>query len=276
VALWEQEQLKEVLRRVGRPGLNLGLLCTASTPGAIMACVDAGFRDTRNTQIGVHIHPDQKIDWERLILAKYCEDRGIVPWQSAATFLGGLCRDAADASVAMIAGILGHMSYASGPMCNIFPTTMEGAWATRETIWAICASARASEQNIRIAFGGAPVPSYAWGRRDLGYYLAAVQLVAFTACGMSYAWLTAGCGAEGVMMGRVMKEAAGMKREKANAIAQSIMKKAEEEISRREVPAELPTFSETCDLKTAKPKQDFLDMMNRTRNDLVNLGMPYA
>jgi len=276
VALWEQEQLKEVLRRVGRPGLNLGLLCTASTPSAIMECVGAGFRDASNTQIGVHIHPDQKIDWERLILAHYCNNRGITPWQSAATLLGLLCRDAADAAVAMAASILGHICFANGPMCNIFPTTIEGAWATRETIWAICATARASERNIRIAFGGAPVPSYAWGRRDLGYYLAAVQLIAFTGCGMSYAWLTAGCGAEGVKLGRVMKAAAGIKREKANAIAQTIMNKAEEEISKREEPTELPTFAETCDLKTAKPKQEFLDMMNRTIDELVDIGMPYV
>jgi methylamine--corrinoid protein Co-methyltransferase len=276
VALWEQEQLKEVLRRVGRPGLNLGLLCTASTPAAIMECVGAGFRDARNTQIGVHIHPDQKIDWERLILAHYCKDRGIVPWQSAATLLGGLCRDAADASVAMIASVLGHMSFANGPMCNIFPTTIEGTWSNRETIWAICASARASERNIRIAFGGTPVSSYIWGRRDLGFYLSAVQTVAFTACGMSYAWLAGGCGAEAVMMGRAMKEAAGTKREKANAIAQTIMNKAEEEISKRGEPAEFLEFAETCDLKTAKPKQEFLDMMNRTMDELVNLGMPYA
>lgn len=275
VALWEQEQLKEVLRRVGRPGLNLGLLCTASTPGAIMECVGAGFRDASNTQIGVHIHPDQKIDWERLVLAHYCQDRGIVPWQSAATLLGGLCRDSADASVAMIASILGHMSFAGGPMCNIFPTTIEGAWSTRETIWAICATARASERNIRIAFGGTPVSSYIWGRRDLGFYLSAVQVVAFTACGMSYAWLAGGCGAEAVMMGRAMKASAGINREKANAIAQTIMNKAEEEMSRRETPAELPEFAEACDLKTAKPKQKYLDLMNRTLDELVNLGMPY-
>ncbi len=276
VAQWEQKKLKEIIGRVGRPGLNLGLLCTASTPGAIMECVGAGFRDASNTQIGVHIHPDQKIDWERLILAHFCKDRGIVPWQSAATLIGGLCRDPADAAVAMVASVLGHMSFAGGPMCNIFPTTIDGSWSTRTTIWAICATARASERNIRIAFGGAPVPSYTWGRRDLGFYLAAAQVVAFTACGMAYAWLTGGCGTDGVRMGKVMKATAGIKREKADAIAQAIMKRAEEEMDRREVPAELPTFEETCDLKTGKPKQAYLDMMNGALDELVALGMPYA
>ncbi len=276
VALWEQQQLEKVLKQVGRPGMNLGLLCTASTPAAIMECIGAGFRDATNTQIGVHVHPDQKIDWERLILAHYCQNRGITPWQSAATLLGGLCRNAADGAVAMTASILGHMSYANGPMCNIFPTMMDGSWATRETIWAICATARASERNIRIAFGGAPVANYIWGRTDLGFYLSAVQIMAFTACGMSYAWLTAGSGAEGVMMGRIMKGAAGIKREKANSIAQAIMSKAENEINKREAPVELPSFADTCDLKTAKPKPEFLEVINRARDELVDLGMPYA
>jgi len=72
------------------------------------------------------------------------------------------------------------------------------------------------------------------------------------------------------------KMAAGIKREKANAIAQTIMKKAEEEINKREEPARLLEFDESCDLITAKPKQEFLDLMNRTMDELVNLVMPYA
>ena len=180
--------------------------------------------------------------------------------------------------MAQVASILGHMTYANGPICNIFPTMMDGAWATRETIWAICATARASERNIRIAFGGAPVASYTWQRSDIGFYLSAVQLVAFTACGMSYAWLTAGSGAEGVMMGRVMKGAAGMKREEANSMAQKIMNIAEEEIKKRGEPdfADIPSYESTCDVKTAKPKPEFLDEINRARDEMVKIGMPYA
>src|ERR1035437_5260755 len=35
-ALWEQERIEEVLKSVGRPGMSVGLLCTASTVGATM------------------------------------------------------------------------------------------------------------------------------------------------------------------------------------------------------------------------------------------------
>ncbi|MCP4646932.1 MAG: monomethylamine:corrinoid methyltransferase, partial [bacterium] len=111
-ALWEQERLEEVLQEVGRPGMCLGLLCTASTIGATMQCLDRGFRGPHNTHIGVHVIPEQKIDWDRLILSHFCKDRGIVPWQSAMCLIGGLCRDAADAAVGLIANVLGHMSFA--------------------------------------------------------------------------------------------------------------------------------------------------------------------
>lgn len=73
--LWEQEQLKKVVEAAGRPGMNLGLLCTASTAGATMQCLDRGFRGPHNTQIGVHVIPEQKIDWDRLILSHFCKDR---------------------------------------------------------------------------------------------------------------------------------------------------------------------------------------------------------
>lgn len=275
-ALWEQRQLEEVLRRVGRPGLNLGLLCTASTAGATIECLSAGFRTARNTQIGVHVIPEQKIDWDRLILTHFCLDRGIVPWQSAMSLIGGFCRDAADASVGLIANVLGHMSYANGPMCSLFPTEIDGTWASRPTIWAVCAAARASERNIRVAIGSAIVPTISWGRRRLGFYQEAVQGVAYTASGLSYAWLAGGAGVEACMIGEVMNATAGMKPEKAEHAAQTIMNQLEEELGRHEAPSDVLPFEQIYDRKTVKPKQGYLDAIHRAKEELVDLGMPYG
>ncbi len=79
-------------------------------------------------------------------------------------------------------------------------------------------------------------------------------------------------------MGRIMKGAAGMKREKAEEIAQKIMNKAEEDIEKRGEPdfADIPSYESTCDLKTGKPKPEFFDVIKQTRDDLVDMGMPYA
>jgi len=161
--LWEQEQLQKALEDVGRPGMNLGLLCTVSTVGATLHCMAAGFRGPHNTQIGIHIVPEQKIDWDRLLLAKFCRDQGIVPWQSAMSMIGGFCRHGADAAVGLVANALGQLSYGNGPMCSLFPTNLDGTWATRDCIWAVGAAARASELNVRLAIGSAVCSSYEWG-----------------------------------------------------------------------------------------------------------------
>ena len=136
-AQWEQERLQEVLESVGRPGLSLGLLCTASTASATMACLNGDFRGPHNTHIGIHIMPDQKVNWERFVLAYFCQQRGIVPWQSAMAMIGALCRNGAEAAVVLVASVLGHLSYGHGPICSVFPTHIDGSWATRDCAQAV-------------------------------------------------------------------------------------------------------------------------------------------
>ena len=163
-ALWEQERLREVLEAVGRPGMSLGLLCTASTASATMACVDGEFRGPHNTHIGIHIMPDQKVNWERFSWPSSASNEGIVPWQSAMAMIGALCRNGAEAAVALVASILGHLSYGHGPICSVFPTHIDGTWATRDCVWAVSGAARASERNIGLAIGSCVVGSMEWAR----------------------------------------------------------------------------------------------------------------
>jgi hypothetical protein len=144
VALWEQEAMREALRRAGRPGLNLGLLSTASTSSGTMAVMQPGLRDATNTQIGIHIMPEQKLDWSRLQLAQYCELFGIEPWQSSMSCIGGLPRDAAEVAIAMVANGLGQLSYAHGDTMSYFPSHLDGRWATRPSHWAFSAACGAT------------------------------------------------------------------------------------------------------------------------------------
>jgi hypothetical protein len=144
-AQWECEQLIEVLQQVGRPGMHLGLLGTASSVAAIMACMRPGLREPHNTQIGIHIIPEQKIDWGRLILAKFCEDCGIVPWTSCVSVMGALARDGVDAAVATTANLLGQLAYGHGSLASVFINRMDGSYGDPEVLWAFSAVCRASE-----------------------------------------------------------------------------------------------------------------------------------
>ncbi len=274
--LWEQEQLQRVLEEIGRPDMNLGLLCTVSTIGATMQCLDRGFRGPHNTQIGVHIMPEQKIDWDRFLLAHFCRDRGIYPWQSAMSLIGGLCRNGPDAAVGMLANVLGQMSYANGPTCSLFPTHLDGTWGTRESIWAVSAAMRASERNIRIAIGSGTVASYQWTGTYTGMIQQAAQALAYTASGCTYSWLGGASPFEAVMCGEAMDAAAAMGPEKAKALAMKIMDRVDELVQQEQPRPDICTFRQVYDLETEEPKPEYQADLGRAKEELAKFGLPGA
>ncbi len=272
--LWEQKQLQKVLEDVGRPDMNLGLLCTVSTVGATMQCIDRGFRGPHNTQIGVHIIPEQKIDWDRLLLAHFCKDRGIIPWQSAMSLIGGLCRNAEDAAVGMMANVLGQMSYANGPTCSLFPTHLDGTWSTYDSIWAVSAAMRASERNICLAIGSGTCASYQWTGTFLGMLQQAVQALVYTASGFSYTWLGGASPFEVLIIKEMIEAATEMGPAKAKAMANTIMNRIDELAKQEEPRPAIATFTDVYDLKAFKPLPYYQAYLDRAREELKSLGAP--
>ena len=272
-ALWEQERLREVLESVGRPGLSLGLLCTASTAAATMACIDGDFRGPHNTHIGIHIMPEQKVNWERFILAHFCQHRGIVPWQSAMTMIGALCRNAAEAAVALIANILGHLSYGHGPICSIFPTHINGSWATRDCAWAVSGAARASERNIGLAIGCVTLGSMEWANTPVNAMQGAAQCLVYTKSGMAYVWL-AGQGPHGaVRSGDVMEFACHLSRNEAMELARKIYARIDELMPKFERASRMPTYTDLYDPETLEPRKEHVAVFEQAQEELAKLGV---
>jgi hypothetical protein len=273
VALWEQEALLEAARRAGRPKINLGLLCTASTPSGTMALMQPGLRDASNTQIGIHIMPEQKLSWNPLLLSQYCELWGIEPWQSSMSCIGGLCRDAAEVAVTMIANALGQLSYAKGSTMSYFPSHLDGTWATRPSHWAFSAACRASERHTGLAVGTSISGiTNAW-RTPLGLWQAAAVSVASTASGMSYAWIAGHTGLEARLIDEIMRAAAGMPAETANELTQKIMRRVDELMPG--VTRQLP-FPQAYDITTVKPRPEYEASLLKVRDELAAMGMPYC
>lgn len=274
VALWEQERLLEVLKKVDRLGMNMGLLATASELGAIYECVKPGRREPWNIQIGVHIIPEMKLDWAALLKAHYCQDRGIIPWQSAMTMIGGLCRDAADAAVGMVANMLGQLSYGQGPTISIFPNHMDGSWGTLSTHWCAGAAMRASERNIKAATGSSISGAYQTWRHPVSFLQASAVATVYTACGLAYAWIAGHTGLEARLIGEVMNATAGMEKDKANDLAKKIQVKVDERIG--EISAQKPFLDAyDWDGKTTTPKPDYEKGMMKVKEELAAMGVPY-
>ena len=271
VALWEQEAMREALKRAGRLNMNLGLLCTASTPSGTMAVMEAGYRDAYNTQIGIHIMPEQKLSWNPLLLAQYCEIKGIEPWQSSMSCIGGLCRDGAEVAVTMVANALGQMSYAHGCTMSYFPSHLDGTWATRDSHWAFSGAARASERHMGLAVGTAISGDVNTWRTPTSLWQSAGVVAVSTASGMSYAWVAGHTGLETRLIDRMMQACAGLSPDHANELAQKIMLKVDELLpaATKQVP-----FPEAYDLRTVQPKPDYEAGMWRVMDELASLGMP--
>ncbi|MBT4512864.1 MAG: monomethylamine:corrinoid methyltransferase [Chloroflexi bacterium] len=273
VAQWEQKKIKETLDRVGRPDMHCGLLATVSTIGGTMAMIGPGLREAHNTQIGVHIIPEQKLDWARLILSQFCQDRGIQPWQSSMSMIGGLCRDAADTAVSMVANLLGQLSYAKGSLCSFFTNHMDGNWGTPACLWAYNAAARASERNIRVCIGGVAAPAMGFWYTEAQLVHATVIAILNSASGMSYLWIGGATGIDARLIGEAMNVTAGMEPQKANKLIKDILAKVDEYEPKEWITA-VP-FSDMYDIVTIKPKPEYETMLMKAKDELARLGVPY-
>jgi methylamine--corrinoid protein Co-methyltransferase len=274
-ALWEQERIEEVLKSVGRPGMSVGLLCTASTVGATMHVMANSFRGAHNTHIGAHIIPEQKVDWDRFLLANYCHSKGITPWQSSMSLMGALCRDAADTAVCLVANMLGQMSYCHGPMCSVFPTNIEGKWATRPVIWAASAAMRASERNIRLAVGSGALGSYQWMGLRPGVLQGAVTALAYTGSGFAYTWLS-GSPLEAVLIDEIMGIAANMDREELKQLTETVMKRVEIAVEEEQPRESMLHFKDIYDINTLEPLPKYETLFYRAKEELFDLGVPLS
>jgi len=271
VALWEQEALREALKRAGRLNMNLGLLCTASTPSGTMAVMDSGYRDAYNTQIGIHIMPEQKLDWSRFLLAQFCEIKGIEPWQSSMSCIGGLCRDGAEVAVTMVANALGQLSYAHGGTMSYFPSHLDGTWATRDSHFAFSAAARASERNLGVAVGTSISGEVKAWRTPLTLWQSAGVVVTAVPSGLSYCWIAGHTGLEARLIDQMMRACVGLSADRANELAQKIMHKVDELLPtvKKQVP-----FPDAYDIDTVKPKPEYEAGMLGVMDELTKLGMP--
>jgi methylamine--corrinoid protein Co-methyltransferase len=272
VALWEQKKIREVLENVGRPGMNLGLIATASELGAIFACIKPGLREAYNTQIGVHIIPEMKMDWAALIKSQFCHDRDIKPWQSAMSLIGGLCRNAVDVGVTMTANVLAQLSYGRGPTISIFPNHMDGRWGTPQSMWAFSATARACERNVKVATGSCVCGS-PW-RTPVALMQAAAVATIYTNSGLAYSWIAGHTGLEARLIGEMLKAAVGMDKAKASELALKILARVEE-MKKDMTSMDAVPFPEVYDVETVKPKPEYEAALMKIKEELAGMGFPY-
>ncbi len=275
-AQWECRKIKEVIDRCGRPGMHMGLLCTASTVGASMACMEPGVRESYNTQIGIHVIPEQKVDWTRFMLAKFCEDRGITPWTSCVSIMGGLSRNGPDVAVALIANLLGQLCYGHGSLANLFVNRMDGSWGDAECIWATSAACRASERNIRVPIASVIAPRMDLAATPDGVVHCGAIATALTGSGFNYAWIAGATGLEARILGEVMNSTAGMSREQTNELVKRILADVPDPAEGAVVCMTELTFADLYDIETVQPKEHYKKDIMAGVERLAAMGVGFS
>lgn len=277
--LHEARLQAEALRRAGRPHMHLGIIPTVSTTGATAAVLAQGLRGPHNSMIGIHIVPEQKIDWERLNLSTLCQELGISPWVSAMSVLGGLTGGPVGVAIAVTANFIEQLSMSQGKMGSIYVNDMRGRNSHRAALWAYSASMRAIERNVGVATGTCAGDSSACFSVEETLLRGAVVAITLTASGCAYNW---GAGTNGItarIQHDVMKNIAGMSREKVNGILNALSVKLEEMDSAgggNPVSFGTLAFPLLYDVETIKPKPEYVTQCKNVVEILAAHGVPIS
>ncbi len=276
VGLWEASAQIEALRRAGRPDLHLGLIPTVSTTGATAALMAQGFRGPHNSMIGIHVIPEQKLDWERLNLTTLCHGLGISPWTSAMSILGGLAGGPAGVAVCVLANFLSQLSLAKGKLGSIYVNDMTGRNSSRDALWTYSASLRAAERNIGVATGTCSGDSGPVHSKEENLIRSIAVAITLTASGGAYNWGSGGTPEEFHIHEEIMNNVAGMEADKANELVLSLSKYLEEEDAKEGelVPFSAMFFPNKYDVQTVKPKPEYLNQCKRVVDTVAKLGVP--
>jgi methylamine--corrinoid protein Co-methyltransferase len=280
VSAAELRLTQEAARRAGRNGIYLGPT-TATAAASVMALF--GLPDghaTWNTMVSMHVMPELKFGWSRLVLSQWCEDHGVVPWLSGISMMGLLCRGAEDAAVTNMAAILAEMAYGHGRMANIAPISLDGTYSRLENLWACSAVARAMRLNLRI-----PSATHSNAIAGLGTEMAgferAAQTVMQVCSGSGLLWYECcrsgkgdepASGLEGRLRGEISHAVAGLNRDQANEL---VLKSYELYRDQIESAPAGKTFAELYDVKKVEPTQEYLDIYQSTKDKLVAIGIPF-
>lgn len=278
-AMAEVKLTLEAARRVGRPDIfiNFG---SAISIGANLAPVFPGGREAHNSMFSVHIMPDQKVDWTRLTLAKVLEERGLVPWVSASAVMGAMCRGPEDAAVAMIANLLGQQGYGHSSIASLGSSDISGRGSDLNAFWAMSAAARACERNIGLPLNSG-INAVAGAGTEMGMYEKAAGVVARVASGCSWLWSDGArtgkapycvTALEGRLDAEIALAVAGMKMADANQLVKKIHAKYVDNLKSAPVGE---TFLELYDLKKIQPKESYLDLYKKVKDELAKLGVPF-
>lgn len=276
--LVETDTQLEVLKKVGREGMFLGNI-NSPAPSAGAMCVRPGRYDPKQCMMGVHIAPEQKIDFGRLQSAMLCEDLGVTPWASAMSMVGGLAGGPGGAAMCCTANLLAQLSYSHSPWSSVAITDMKGSSKTPMALSCLSAVLRAAERHLNLPTGAACCDSTVTTCYEEGIIASTLIAVVATASGAAVNWLTGTSPLTVRIQDEAMRVVSGMSREEAEKVAHGLLdllKQVQDEHADQSLLFPQQLFFSIYDLQTLEPKPDYKAACENAVKLMREAGLPLS
>jgi methylamine--corrinoid protein Co-methyltransferase len=282
--------VREAVRRAGRPGMHFASACTPSIANVAAADPVDGLR--RTDGIVATIMPELKTDYENLNKATFSHDYGCVKHVYNGGMIGGWAGGPEGALIVSIASaIMAVMVYKVGVGSSYnalgylrASTPNYSAFVTRPCLWGSSIGSQAISRNTRI-INTAVAMTNAGPGTEMQLQEVTAALCASIPCGREglsegvrrfKVRPLLGSGLENRFWGEVGQAMAGVKRDFANSLAEEMLRKYENKVT-KDSDGGPPghTFDEIYDLNTLTPRKNFLEIYEKVKGELEDLGLEF-
>jgi methylamine--corrinoid protein Co-methyltransferase len=282
--------VREAIKRAGRPGMHFISACTPAIANVAASDPIEGLR--RTDGIVSTIMPELKTDYENLGKVVFCHDYGCIKHVYHGGMIGGWAGGPEGALVVAIASAIMAVTVYKigiGASYNALgylraSTPNYSAFVTRPCVWGSAIGSQALSRNTKI-INTAVAMTNAGPGTEMQFQEISAALCAAIPCGREGLSQGArrfkvkpllGSGLENRFWGEVGHAMAGVKRDFANSLAKEMLARYENKITRDSDGGPVGhTFDEIYDLNTLVPKKEFIEVYEKVKKDLEDLGLEF-
>jgi methylamine--corrinoid protein Co-methyltransferase len=272
---------RNAVTAAGRPGMHINDVAVPLTAAGKMATCDPERGLRPSDALLVSQMTELRTDYDQLSRVAYLRDYGIHIVDLMCPLIGGLGGGATGTAVVSIAThILGAVCYNASYHFMSHTHLKYRNNTDRLGLWIQSAVGQALARNTRMVTVNDIYCVSGPGTEELLYEVTAGAIVG-TVSGMNVQG--AGCtggsrtdhytGLEARFIGEVARAATGLSRQRANELVLELVARYEGTL---EEPRQGLPFSEVYDATAIRPRQHWLDIYARAKDEVASLGLPFA
>jgi methylamine--corrinoid protein Co-methyltransferase len=278
----------EAIRRAGRPGMHFASACTTAIANAVACDPVEGVR--RSDAIVSTILPELKTNYENLNKVVICHDYGCIKRVYNGGMIGGWAGGPEGALVVSIANAvmavavykigIGASYNSLGYLRASSPNY--SSYVTRPCVWGSSIGSQAISRNTKIINTSICLTNAGPGT-EMQFQEMVSDMCASIPCGREGTgggprrWKVKpllGSALENRFWGELCHAMAGVRRDFANSLAEEMLSRYEHRITKESDGGPMGhTFKEIYDLNTLTPRRKYLEVYEKVKKELEDLGL---